>query len=75
MAAIVDISNTENGSGFEVEVEWVGFDKEENTWEDLAKIWIAAPQFVESVEIEAGTTDAAEAAIWYHAVSFFAIFV
>ena len=43
MAAIVDISNTENGSGFEVEVEWVGLDKEENTWEDLAKTWDAAP--------------------------------
>ena len=37
MAAIVDMANAENGPGFEVEVEWVGFDKE-NTWEDLAKI-------------------------------------
>ena len=29
-------------------MEWVGFDKEANTWEDLAKIWDAAPQFVKS---------------------------
>ena len=29
-----------------MEVEWVEFDK--NTWEDLAKIWDAAPQFVKS---------------------------
>ena len=28
MAAIVDMANAENGSGFEVEEEWVGFDKE-----------------------------------------------
>ena len=48
MAAIVDMLNAENGSGFEVEVAWVGFDQEENTWEDLAKIWDAAPQFVKS---------------------------
>ena len=47
MAAIVDMVNAENGSGFEAEVEWAGFDKE-NTWEDLAKIWDAAPQFVKS---------------------------
>ena len=48
MAAIVDMANAENGSGFEVEVEWVGFDKEENTLKDLAKIWDATPQFVKS---------------------------
>ena len=33
MAAIVDMANSENRSGFEVEIEWVEFDKEENTWE------------------------------------------
>ena len=27
--------------------EWVKFDKE-NTWEDLAKMWDAAPDFVKS---------------------------
>ena len=30
-----------------MEVEWVGFDKE-NIWGDLAKIWDTAPQFVKS---------------------------
>ena len=38
MAAIVVMANAEDGSGYEVEVEWDGFDKEENTWEDLGKI-------------------------------------
>ena len=38
----------EEGSGFEVEVEWAGFDTGEKTWEDLAKLWAAAPQFVKS---------------------------
>jgi len=48
MAAIVDMSEAEEGPGFDVEVEWVGFDKSENTWEALAKIWNASPQFVKS---------------------------
>ena len=30
MAVIVEMANAENRSGFEVEVEWVGFDKEYN---------------------------------------------
>ena len=38
VAAIVDLVIVEEGSGFEVEVELAGFDTEENTWEDLAKI-------------------------------------
>ena len=38
----------EEECGFEVEVEWAGFDTEENTWEDLEKIWGAAPQFIKS---------------------------
>ena len=46
IAAIVDTANAQNGSGLEVEVEWVGFDKEENTWGDVAKLRDAAPQFV-----------------------------
>lgn len=61
MAAIVDVSEAENGSGFEVLVEWVRFD-EENTWEALAKIWDAAPQFVKAVAqdgIDAGYARAA----------------
>ena len=31
-----------------MEVEWAVIDTEENTWEDLAKIWGATPQFVKS---------------------------
>ena len=45
---LVDLATVEKGSGFEVEVEWARFDTEDNTWEDLAKIWGAAPQFVKS---------------------------
>ena len=48
MAAIVDLATVEEGSGFEVEVVWAGFGTEDNTWEDQAKIWGAAPQFVKS---------------------------
>ena len=48
MAAIVDMSVAEDGPGFDVEVEWVGFDKEENTWEESSKMWDATPQFVKS---------------------------
>ena len=48
IAVIVDFSTAEEGSGFEVEVEWIGFDTEENSWEDLATIWGAAPQCVKS---------------------------
>ena len=31
MAAIVDLAEAESGPDYEVEVEWVGFDKEEHT--------------------------------------------
>ena len=48
MAAIVDMSPAEDGPGFDVEVEWVGFGQEENTWEALSKIWDSAPAFVKS---------------------------
>ena len=48
MAAIVDMSEAEEGPGYDVEVEWVGFEKSENTWEALSKIWDASPQFVKS---------------------------
>ena len=48
MTTIVDMADAENGFGFDAEVEWVGFDRVQNTWEDLAKIWDAAPQFVKS---------------------------
>ena len=39
MATSGDVANAENRCGFEVEVEWVGIDKEEHTREDLAKIY------------------------------------
>ena len=38
MAATVDMSEEEESPGFDVEVEWVGFDKSENSWESLLKI-------------------------------------
>lgn len=37
MAAIVDMTEADDGPGFEIEVEWVGFDKSENKWEALSK--------------------------------------
>ena len=43
MAAIVDLTTVEKGSGFEVEVDWVGIDTEGYSWEGLAKIWGAVP--------------------------------
>ena len=52
---IVDLAIVEEGSSFvEVKVEWVGFGKEHNTWEELAQIWDAAPQFVKSELCELG---------------------
>ena len=47
MAATVDLANAKNKSCFNVDIEWVGFDKE-NIWGDLAKIWDTALQFVKS---------------------------
>ena len=58
MAAIVDMSRADEGPGFDVEVEWVGFDKSENTWEALSKIWDASPQFVKSELRKLGLTRA-----------------
>ena len=46
ISTIVDTANAENGSGFEAEIEWVGFDK--RRIRGIAKIWDAAPQFVKS---------------------------
>ena len=48
MAAIVDLATVEEGSGFDVQVEWAGVDTEENTWEDQPKICGVAPQLVKS---------------------------
>ena len=45
MAGIVDISETEERQGFDVKVDWVGFDEGESSWEPLATIWDGARQF------------------------------
>ena len=37
-----------------MEVEWAQFGKEDNAWEDLARTWDAAPQFVKSEWRELG---------------------
>ena len=34
--------------GFDIKLEWVGFDKGESSWKPLANIWDGAPQFVKS---------------------------
>ena len=47
-AEIVDISEAEDGQGFNVKVDWVSFDEGESSWEPLANIWNGAPQFVKS---------------------------
>ncbi len=46
MSALVDMAEAEQGSGYDVQVQWVGFEDDEDTWEPLSKIWDAAPQFV-----------------------------
>ena len=48
IVGIVDISEAEDGQGFYVKVDWVGFDERESLWEPLAIIWDGALQFVKS---------------------------
>ena len=48
MARIVDISEDEDGQGFDVKVSWVEFDDGESSWEPLATIWDDASPFVKS---------------------------
>ena len=48
MAGIVDISEAEEGQGFDVKIDWVGFDEGESSSEPLAIIRDGAPQFVKS---------------------------
>ena len=48
MAGIVDISEAEDGQGFDVKVNWVEFDVGESSLELLANMWGGAPQFVTS---------------------------
>ena len=75
MAAIVDMTNAKNGSGFEGEVKWVGFDKQESTWEDLAEVWDAAPLFVKSELHKLGLKRGVRTQLKHHVVSSLAIFV
>ena len=48
MAGMVDISEAEEGQGFDVKVDWDEFDEGESSWHPLAIIWDGAPQFVKS---------------------------
>ena len=48
IVGIVDISEAENGQGFDVKVDCVGFDERGNSWEPLATICYDAPQIVKS---------------------------
>ena len=42
MSALVEMVEVEDGSGYDVQVQWVGFEDDEDTWEPLSKIWNAA---------------------------------
>ena len=48
MVGIVDISEAEDGQGFDVKVDWVGLDEGDSSWELLATIWNGALQFINS---------------------------
>ena len=48
MAGIADISEAEDGQGFDVKVDWVVFDEGESSWKSLANIWNGTPQSVKS---------------------------
>ena len=48
MAGIVDISEAEEGQGFDVKTDWVGFDEGESSWKPLATISDGAPQLIKS---------------------------
>ena len=46
MAGVVGISEAEEGKGFDVRVDWAGFDGGESSWEPLATIWNDTTQIV-----------------------------
>ena len=48
VAGIVDILEDEDGQGFDVKVDWIGFDKGESSWEPLTTVWDGVLQFVKS---------------------------
>lgn len=39
MATFVDVAEAVEGGGFEVKVDWVGFEDKESSWEPLQTIW------------------------------------
>ena len=48
MAGIVDILEAEDGQGFDVKMDWVGFVGGQCSWEPFATIWDGAQQFIQS---------------------------
>ena len=47
MAGIVDISQDEDGQGFDVKMDWVGFDEGDSSWERL-RIYGTVPRSLSS---------------------------
>ena len=45
---MVDISEAGHEEGFDVKVDWVGYNEGESSWEPLVIILDGAPQFVKS---------------------------
>ena len=58
MSGLVDMAEADDGDGYDVQVQWVGFEDDEDTWEPLSKIWDAAPQFVKRELRKMGLTHA-----------------
>ena len=58
MSGLVDMAEADDGDGYDVQVQWVGFEDDEDTWEPLSKIWDAAPQFVKRELRKMGLTRA-----------------
>ena len=48
ISGIVEIPEAEDGQGFDIKADWVGFDEIDSSWEPLAIIWDGVPQFVKS---------------------------
>ena len=48
IAGIVDVSEFKEGQGYDVKVDWVGFDEGKSSREPLAIIGNGAPQFIKS---------------------------
>ena len=48
MADIIDISEIDDGQGFDVKANWVGFDEGKSSWEPLATFCDGASRFIKS---------------------------